>query len=174
MAVGVVYRVRQFTLALGAHVYREGTDDLAPYLERAQLELFNSMSSMDQHHCRDVFRALQEAGQSDPSLLSAALLHDVGKTVGPVRIWHRVLAVLAKTLVPRLWESTDAHPGTWLYPLCVHRQHATIGSELAAEAGCGEETAWLIAHHEDPKPPSQMGDRMRGLLVALQDADRVN
>jgi hypothetical protein len=174
MAVGVLYRVRQFTLALGAHVYRKGTDDLAPYLERAQLDLFKRMSSMDQHHCRAVFRTLQEAGQRDRSLLSAALLHDVGKSVGPVRIWHRVLAVLAKALVPRVWESIDANPGTWLYPLYVHRQHALTGSELAAEAGCGEETVWLIAHHEDQRPPSQGRDRMRGLLVALQDADRVN
>jgi hypothetical protein len=172
--VGVVYRVRQFTLALGALVYREGTDDLAPYLDDAQLDLFNRMSSTDQHHCRAVFRALQEAGQSDPSLLSAALLHDVGKTVGPVRIWHRVLAVLAKTLVPRWWDSIDAKSGTWLYPLYVHRRHAIMGSELAAEAGCGEDTVWLIAHHEDPMSPTQMGDRMSSLLVALQNTDRVN
>jgi hypothetical protein len=174
MVVGVLYRVRQFTLALGVPACRERTDDLAPYLERAQLDLFKGMSSMDQHHCRAVFRALQVAGHKDPSLLSAALLHDVGKTVGPVRIWHRVLAVLAKTFVPSVWESIDANPGTWLYPLYAHRRHATVGSRLAAQAGCGEDTVWLIAHHEDPTPPSQAGDRMRSLLVALQDADRVN
>jgi len=174
MAVGVLYRVRQFTLALGAHVSRERTDDLAPYLDRPQLDLFNRMSSIDQHHCKAVFHALQVAGHRDPSLLSAALLHDVGKTLGPVRIWHRVLAVLAKTLVPRLWESMDANPGTRLYPLYVHRQHAAMGSDLAAQAGCGKDAVWLIAHHENPEPESQVGDRMRGLLVALQDADRVN
>jgi hypothetical protein len=174
MTVGVLYRVRQFTLALGAHVSRERTNDLAPYLHRPQLELFNRMSSMDQHHCRAVFRALQAAGHRDPSLLNAALLHDVGKTLGPVRIWHRVLAVLTKTLVPRLWESMDANPGSWLYPLYVHRQHATMGSELAAQAGCGKDVVWLIAHHEDAECQSQVGNRMRDLLVALQDADAVN
>jgi hypothetical protein len=174
MAVGVLYRVRQFTMALGAHVFRERTDDLATYLDRPQLDLFHSMSSIDQHHCRAVFRTLQVAGHRDPSLLSAALLHDTGKTLGPVRIWHRVLAVLAKTLVPRLWESIDAHPGTWSYPLYVHRQHATMGSEVAAQAGCGKDVVWLIAHHEDHEAPSQVGDRMRDLLVGLQDADKVN
>jgi hypothetical protein len=174
IALGVLYRVRQFTLALGASVYRERTDDLARLLDRRQWDLFNSMSSTDQHHCGAVFRTLQEQGHSDPSLLRAALLHDVGKTLGPVRLWHRVVAVLAKALVPRLWESIDANSGTWAYPLYVHRHHATLGSELAAQAGCGHDTVWLIAHHEDPRPQSQAGDRLTELLVSLQAADRIN
>jgi hypothetical protein len=174
IALGVVYRVRQFTLALGAHANRQRTEDLAQYLDRRQLDLFDSMSSMDQHHCSAVFRTLQAAGHSDPSLLSAALLHDAGKTLGPVRIWHRVLAVLAKALVPRMWESMEGKPGTLSYPLHVHRHHATLGSELAAQAGCGKDTVWLIANHEDPEPQNRAEDRMGGLLAALQAADKVN
>jgi hypothetical protein len=174
IALGVLYRVRQFTLALGASVYRERTDDLAYLLDRRQSDLFNRMCSTDQHHCAAVFRTLQEQGHTDPSLLRAALLHDVGKTLGPVLLWHRVVAVLAKALVPRRWDSVDAHPGTWSYPLYVHRHHATLGSELAAEAGCGRDTVWLIAHHEDPGAPSQPGERLTGWLAALQAADRIN
>lgn len=172
--MGVLYRVRQFALALGAPVSRESTKDLAQHLNRRQLGLFDTMSSADRHHCTAVLRTLQDDGFSDPSLLTAALLHDVGKTLGPVRIWHRVVAVLARAFVPSWWESVDAEPGTWLYPLYVHRHHATLGSQLAAQAGCGEDTVWLIAHHEDAEPPSQAGDRREELLANLMAADQIN
>jgi hypothetical protein len=174
IALGVLYRVRQFTLALGAQVYLEGTEDLSQYLNRRQLDLFHSMSSADRHHCAAVWRTLQEDGYNDPSLLTAALLHDVGKTLGPVRIWHRVVAVLARALVPATWESIDAKPGTWLFPLYVHRHHATLGSQLAAQAGCREDAVWLIAHHEDAESTSVAGDRRGELLAALMAADQVN
>jgi hypothetical protein len=172
--LGVLYRVRQFTLALGVQVSREGTEDLAQFLNRRQLDLFNTMSSADQHHCAAVWRTLQDNGHSEPSLLTAALLHDAGKTLGPVRIWHRVVAVLARAFVPHWWGSVDATPGTWLYPLYVNRHHATLGSKLAAQAGCGEDVVWLIAHHEDGEPPSQAGDRREELLANLMAADQIN
>jgi hypothetical protein len=172
--LGVLYRVRQFTLALGAQVGRERTEGLAQHLNRRQLDLFDSMSSADRHHCTAVWRTLRDDGHNDPSLLTAALVHDAGKTLGPVRIWHRVVAVLARALVPGRWESIDAEPGSWLYPLYVHRHHATLGSQLAAQAGCGEDTVWLIAHHEDTEPPSLAADRRAELLANLMAADQVN
>jgi len=172
--LGVRYRVRQFALALGASINREKTDSLKEYLEAPQLELFHGMSPVDQHHSLAVFRTLQEAGETEASLLQAALLHDVGKTMGPVRIWHRVLAVLINVLAPHLWEGMDKEPGTWRYPLYVHRQHAVLGAKLARQAGCSPEVVWLIAHHEDRLREMQAGRRESRLLAALQAADEVN
>jgi putative nucleotidyltransferase with HDIG domain len=172
--LGARYRVRQFALALGASINLERTDTLKEYLEAPQLELFYSMSPMDQHHCLAVFRTLREAGEADGALLQAALLHDVGKTRGPVRIWHRVMAVLANALAPRLWEKMDEKPGTWRYPFYVHRQHALLGAELAHEAGCSHEVVWLVAHHEDRQREIRTGERENTLLAALKAADQVN
>jgi len=172
--LGARYRVRQFALALGASINLEKTDVLREYLEVPQLELFHRMSSMDQHHCLAVFRTLQEAGETDAALLQAALLHDVGKTMGPVRIWHRVIAVLANALGPPLWETMGGKPGTWRYPFYVHRQHAVLGAEMAHRVGCSPQAVWLIAHHEDRPADSQAGDGESKLLAALQAADEVN
>ncbi len=172
--MGVRYRVRQFTMALGANINRERVNALREYLDAPQLELFCSMSSLDQHHGWAVFRTLREARETESSLLRAALLHDVGKTIGPVRIWHRVIAVLAKALAPKHWEMMDVKSGTWRYPFYVHRHHTVLGAELAREAGCSPEAVWLIAHHEDHRRENDSGNGRNGLLAALQAADELN
>ena len=172
--MGVLHRVRQFALALGARATQATVEDLAQNLDTSQQELFFQMLSMDQRHCLAVFRALREAGHTDPSLLQAALIHDVGKSLGPLGIRHRVTAVLAKALSPRLWEKLDGEPGSCLYPFRVHRHHAALGAELAAQAGCSPEVVWLVAHHEDDQIEGPARDRMDGRLAALQAADRIN
>ena len=172
--MGVLYRVRQFTLALGAQANGERVEDLPQLLDDHKQELFCGMPSVDQHHCLAVFGALREAGHTDPSLLEAALLHDVGKTLGPVRIGHRVLAVLGKAFFPAVWNKMDGQPGTWRYPFYVHRQHAALGAKLAAQAGCTPDVVWLVAHHEDERLDVPPGDNMGSLLAALQAADQSN
>jgi predicted HD phosphohydrolase len=172
--LGVLYRIRQFALALGAQANGERVEDLPQFLDDHKQELFREMPSMDQHHCLAVFGALREAGHTDPSLLEAALLHDVGKTLGPVRIGHRVLAVLGKTFFPAVWNKVDGQPGTWRYPFYVHRQHAALGAKLAEQAGCTADVVWLVAHHEDERRDVPPGDNMGSLLAALQAADQSN
>jgi hypothetical protein len=172
--LGALRRVRQFTLALGAQFAGDGSPDLEACLGQPQLEIYRRMSSMDQRHCLATCRALRDGGYSDASLLTAAILHDAGKTLGPVRIWHRVGAVLARALAPSLWERAGGKPGSLLYPWYVYREHAALGAALAREAGCSSEVVWLIAHHEDHTPPVDGDQQMNRLLAALQAADRVN
>ena len=172
--MGALHRVRQFALALGARATQGTVEDLAQNLDPRQRELFLRMPSLDQRHCLAVCRALREAGYTDPVLLQAALIHDVGKSLGPVGIRHRVTAVLAKALWPRLWERMDGGPGSWRYPFRVHRHHAPLGAELAAQAGCSPEVVWLVAHHEDDPVEAQARDGRGSRLAALQTADRIN
>jgi len=169
-----LHRVRQFALALGARARQAAVEDLALHLDPRQQELFEQMPSVDQRHCLAVFRTLREGGQTDQALLQAALIHDAGKSLGPVGIRHRVTAVLAKALSPRLWEKLDGGPGSWQYPFRVHRRHAALGAELAARAGCSQEVVWLVAHHEDSPVESQAQDGLGGRLAVLQVADQIN
>jgi hypothetical protein len=172
--LGALHRVRQFALALGARATQATVEDVAQHLDPGQQDLFFRMPPVDQRHCVAVLRTLYEAGHRDPSLLQAALIHDVGKSLGPVGIRHRVAAVLAKALSPRLWQALDGEPGSPLYPFRVHRHHAALGAELAAQAGSSPEVVWLVAHHEEEGNDGRAPERLGARLAALQAADRTN
>ena len=62
---------------------------------------FAGCSASEQAHAFQVLERLKAAGQTDPDLLTAALLHDVGKVLFPLSLLDRVVIVLGKRLLPR-------------------------------------------------------------------------
>jgi putative nucleotidyltransferase with HDIG domain len=171
--MSAIYRVRQFVWAAGAWVRPEDLAQAQRYLSPASLGLFRAMPRYDRRHGLDVLQACLEDGHIETDLLAAALLHDVGKTVHPsgrLRLWHRVAAVLLRTLGPGLLaEIGRDRSGSWRQPFFVQQHHAALGAELARQAGCSERTVELILRHEDP--PGRTEDP---LLAALQAADSTN
>ena len=189
-----MYRVSQFCRALVAWVPKRELDLLSEYLTPQQAELFRRMPRSDQRHGLDVFHALRRkqpcnctppgswaqgprAGQlrHDRDLLAVALLHDVGKSDGRLRLWHRVLIVLMEALRPRLLDRlAQEEPGSWRYPFFVHQHHPELGAELAQEAGCSPTTVELIRRHQEPPASNRLRTHRDKLLAALQEADGVN
>ena len=169
-----IYRVRQFASALLARVspddLREADEVLAPDAQR----LFRRMSVSDQRHSLNVMRALRRQGHTEPDVLAAALLHDVGKSAAWLAPWHRAIIVLSARFAPGLlaW-LTRGEPRGWRRPFVIHRQHAEIGAKWAAQAGCSALTVSLIRRHQEPlrREPADEEER---LLAALQRADGVN
>lgn len=166
-----LYRIRQVVWA--AQALRRPLDlgVLDEYLNQAQRALFLRMSRPDQRHSLAVFRQLRSAGMDDPSLLQAALLHDVGKAGADVRLWHRVLIVLVRAFWPKLLARlAQDRPGSWKYPFFLYLQHAQLSAERARLAGASLETELLIREHHNLGSSVLEGVLAEWLRV-LQQAD---
>jgi hypothetical protein len=172
-----LYRLGQFRRGLCAQVTETERAQALCRLPPAAARLFCAMPRDAQRHSLDVYATLRAAGHTDPSLLAAALLHDVGKLAATqdgrrVGLWARGVLVLLHALAPR-WcaRYTDPDPASGLrYLLYVHRNHPAIGAAWAAQAGCDDLCCRLIAYHQMPPEHSPPGV-WRALLGALQEAD---
>ena len=169
------YRVTQFWWNITAeplptHLRQE----IDNYLSSAESELFGRFQESDQWHAYRVFNTLKEKGHSQSDLLTAALLHDVGKTKVNVSVWDRTLIVVADFFMPskaKSWGQADVR--NWKRPFVVRLQHAQWGAEMAQSDGYSTLTIYLIRRHQDPLPanPQSLADE---LLRFLQWADDLN
>jgi hypothetical protein len=150
----ILYRVRQFGEAL---LVKPSAQDIAlarEYLTPAQMHLFCQMPLRDQAHSLAVLRRLmqgdlsREDGRAE-DLYVAALLHDVGKSRYPLRLWERVIIVLARRLFPRQARAwSEGAPKGWRRPFVVAEKHPEWGAQMAAEAGASPLTVYLIRYHQ--------------------------
>ncbi len=172
--MGLVYRAGQFFQALAARPRSQDRALVEVHLPPALRPLFDTMSPADQAHGIRVLRALLRQGEAHPDLLAAALLHDVGKSRVPLRLWERVVVVLAEVLLP----GASAHwgrgrPRGWRRPFVVALQHPRWGAEMLAAAGASPLLQELVCRHQEPLdgPPD---DPTEVLLRKLQQADSRN
>ncbi|MBC7232537.1 MAG: HD domain-containing protein [Chloroflexi bacterium] len=175
MTLRAGYRVRQFLAALGLFHVPVTEEALANYLRAAQIELFRRLSAAEQRHALAVLRTLQEAGHRETVLAQAALLHDVGKVGGHIRLWHRVATVLLQAIHPALlYRLALDNPRSWRYPFFVQLYHAQRGAEMAAQAGTHPLVVALIRWHHTPPEESDLDAAGQALLAALRAADETN
>jgi hypothetical protein len=169
-----LYRVRQFVSALLARVSSDDLREADEILPPAAQELFRRMSVPDQRHALNVTRTLRDEGHAKPDLLAAALLHDVAKSAARIHSWHRAIIVLSRRFAPGVlvW-LTGGEPRGWRRPFVIHRQHAELGAEWAAQAGCSAMTVSLIRRHQESLGREPLNEEER-LLITLQRADNAN
>lgn len=168
------YRLRQMAANLTARPTAADLQTASRYLTSPELRLFLDLPAADQAHSLRVLRWLLAAGERDPDLLAAALLHDVGKAIYPLHSWERALAVLVRRLAPALaarWGRTQ--PRGWRRPFAVARQHPAWGARLVERAGASKRTQWLVRHHQDEPDELADGDSIKQLR-RLQAADDSN
>jgi predicted hydrolase (HD superfamily) len=170
-----VARLRQGLRALSAWARPVNTALAESALKTTPLiALFHTMRRSEQQHSLNVLRTLRARGFDHPSLMVAALLHDVGKSQAPFHLWDRVIVVLAKAIVPdRVRRWGQAAPTGWRRPFAVSTQHPKWSAELAEKAGADPLAVELIATHADriDREPETLTEK---LLAALQAADDAN
>lgn len=148
--------------------------EIAVTLTPAERALFYRFQESDQWHAYRVYNTLKETDQSQPDLLAAALLHDVGKTEVNLSVWDRILIVAAEFLRPEKVESWgQGDLQSWKRPFVVRLRHAHWGAEMARSAGSSALTTDLIRHHQDPLPQNPKSDEDE-MLRLLQWADDLN
>jgi hypothetical protein len=176
----LLYRTRQFWMALNPAATHADLEILATLLNGGQIGLFQRMQSSEQAHSLRVLQALLERGERDKDLCVAALLHDVGKTRYPLRLWERIWIVLALATCPdcvqRWGQDRDGQlerVAWWQKAFVVAAQHPRWGAEMANEAGVSPLAVELIRRHQEklPSPARREITHEETLLLILQSVD---
>ena len=137
-------------------------------LSPSLMTLFMRMQPSEQAHSLWIYEQLLQQNETDRDLLVAALLHDVGKSRHPLRLWERVVIVLGKAWFPeRIKGWGKAAPRGWKRPFVIAEQHPAWGAELAAQAGAAPLAVALIRHHQD-SPEAILG-QANGKNQPLED-----
>lgn len=171
----ISYRAWQFWQSLKRSPGEKEWGKVEAILAAAELELFKSLPIPDQNHSLRVLSTLEAAGESDPDLLKAALLHDIGKARYPLRRIERIYAVLVRGALPGLaakWGQKE--PRGFQRPLAVIQQHPEWGGEMASKIGCSPLVIWLISNHEVEDLTGLLDQGGVELLSKLQQADNLN
>jgi putative nucleotidyltransferase with HDIG domain len=128
-----------------------------------EADAYRAMDPRDRDHaCRVARRLLACHPDADPRTVRAALLHDVGKSERPYRVWERVLV--------HVWtpgRATAARfPAAWRGAWRVHAEHAALGAGRLRALGVDARVVELVArHHEAPA-----GDEELRRLAAADEA----
>jgi hypothetical protein len=148
--MGIIYRTRQFLFTWIATPDSLDLQQAEILLKPELMELFLKMQPSEQVHSLKVMKQLIVCGQTHPDLLTAALLHDVGKICFALRTSERVLIVISKALFPKLTQLWgQGEPQGWKRAFVVAENHPIWGAELAEQAGATSLAVYLILHHQD-------------------------
>ena len=166
----VLWRARQF----GHVIWSRPDNDVDAELRRlldcdAQWTLLARLTPFDRAHHLRVHQWLVASGESDPDLLLAGLLHDVGKADASVRVnpLHRAACVLLFKVSPSLLERLAVR-GNWFgHGLWLNVHHAEAGAMLARDAGASERCCALIRAHAEPWSHT---DPLLNALIAADNA----
>lgn len=173
----ILYRVGQFWRLLTARPLPAVViKDIQTQLSLDEYRLFQQYSVGDQWHAYRVMCMLREAGHCDQDLLTAALLHDIGKTRVRFTAVERSIVSVLRKLMPQMvkrMEQMELHQAKWWQrPFLVSAQHPSWSAEMALTAGCTPRAALLMERHQD-----QLNDIVTEedqLLFYLQWADDQN
>lgn len=170
------YRLRQGLRALTSWGRPLDLERATVALTAGELLLFQRLRRGERQHSLNVLRAIEAQGSAAPALATAALLHDVGKSLCPLPLAEKLLAVLIRTFLPALF-TRWSRSGDLRWPLAracvVYAQHPAWSADLMRAAAADPDAIWLAAHHAD-RAATWRGHALYEALVCLQSADDTN
>ncbi|MDP4126376.1 MAG: HD domain-containing protein [Bacillota bacterium] len=150
------YRLHQFLNAVFPKIDSWDIKWALNHLSPEASELFLKQSWVEQRHAIDVTKKIVNAKNllSHPdleTLITAALLHDCGKSLVSIRLWHRVYIVLMQKMPLSIWSCLEQSNTVFASPLKIATYHAQWGERLAKKAGLNAQVCLLIREHHSPK-----------------------
>ncbi|MHB1988578.1 MAG: hypothetical protein ACYCSF_11445 [Acidimicrobiales bacterium] len=147
------------------------------YLAEGELALWLRMSGADRRHAVAVARevvSILGADRARSEVVTAALLHDVGKVESAfgvfARVWITLLGLTAGRSRVLLWAQSSDDIASWRKRVGFYLSHDRLGSELLNKAGSHDLTVrWAAEHH---LPPDRWTvDRAIGTALKTADGD---
>lgn len=152
----MIYRILQFAHTIFPHLNRQEVKWALKHLSPKASILFLQQSLADQRHAIDVTQSIIKAKHpilidDFKNLITAALLHDCGKSIVFIHLWERVFIVLIQITPHSLRSRIEHGLSRFSFPLKVDTRHALWGSYLAEQAGLNPEVCQLIRDHHKPR-----------------------
>jgi putative nucleotidyltransferase with HDIG domain len=157
-------RFYQFFLALNPIITSEDEKFVVNYLSASELIFFNKLPKSDRRHAIKVAYYLVDSFPNDVNLIKAGLLHDIGKTIRPLSIIEKSLAVLLSILFPFFIKRLASKKASFLH---IYLHHADIGFDIAQNLKLDNDILFLIKNHHIKDIADQR-------LQALISADNAN
>jgi HD domain len=168
--VRILYRASQLWRTLFTKTDHSKLEQALVVLSQEQKAQFYRMQPGEQNHAVIIYQRLLEQGETQPDLLVAGLLHDVGKLRYPMSSLERAMVVVVKVLLPRQAHSWGQHRSSewdnlpsWRKAFIVTEHHAAWGAEIARQAGVSHLAENLIRQHD--RPHSQGADSEETILL---------
>ena len=172
--MGISYRAGQFLRLLKAKQNRDQRKIVHEILDPSLAALFFRMNDPDQAHSLRVYETLVDQGEENQDLLQAALLHDVGKSLCPMRAWERSLIVITNRIFPnQVLKWGQGKPHGWRKPFVVAHQHPAWGAAEVRQED-GSETLVTLIHYHQAYALASMDEDVQELMKRLQAADGMN
>lgn len=181
MSLRPAHRARRFFRTLVARRPSEGDTAWAEsHLSDAERRLFARMSVPDRAHSIAVARSVEAnldriglaAGDDEARwVLTAALMHDVGKTVPGLGTYGRVMATLSGAVggddMAPLW----AEKRGMTRRIGLYLQYPRLGADLLGMAGSDPRVAAWAAEHHEPEESWSIPVEVGRLLVLADDGE---
>ena len=158
---------RFFSTAFGGGPSAEDTEWALGKLSDNEKRLFARMRPSDRAHAVAVARSVErhfvdEGSEAPPWTLSAALMHDIGKTVAGLGVYGRTVATLSGWVggadMAEQWADTTG----FTRRVGLYMQYPRLGAELLEVNGSDPRVvAWAAEHHlpaEDWTVPAAEGE----------------